>query len=96
MKNKHFGFGMLAVVIALAMIFTTVLSAGADSATIPQEEIDAIVNTTTDSSQVTSPFTQVAEKVRNSVVGVNNYAVRNNSYYGFGFGNHINCRRNRR
>lgn len=87
MKNRHFGFGMLAVVIALAMIFTTVLSAGADSDTIPQEEIDTIVNTTTDSSQVTSPFTQVAEKVRNSVVGVNNYTVRrNNSYYGFGYG----------
>ena len=85
-KKTNFGFGMLAVVIALAMLFTTVLSAGADSATISEDEISAIVNTATDSSLVTSPFITVAEQVRNSVVGVNNYTVRSNSFYGYGFG----------
>ena len=49
-----------------------------------QAEIDAIINTTTDAEKVTSPFITVANQVRNSVVGVNNYARA--SYYGYGYG----------
>ena len=60
--------------------------AGAASNTLSSEEIDAIVNTTTDASQVTSPFIQVASQVRNSVVGVNNYTTATSYYYGFGYG----------
>ena len=76
---------MLAVLLALAMIGTTIVVAGAATNSISQQEIDAIINTTTDASQVTSPFIQVASQVRNSVVGVNNYTV-SSSYYGYGFG----------
>jgi len=85
-KHSSLYFGILAVLLAVAMIATTLITAGAATSTIPQSEIDAIVNTTTDASQVTSPFVQVAEKVRGSVVGVNNYTTRTSSYYGFGFG----------
>ncbi|MBR0218973.1 MAG: trypsin-like peptidase domain-containing protein [Clostridia bacterium] len=84
-KHSSMFFGLLAVVLALVMIGATVLTAGAASGTLSQEEIDKIVNTTTDASQITSPFTEVVNQVRNSVVGVNNYATTS-SYYGYGFG----------
>ncbi|MBR4539001.1 MAG: trypsin-like peptidase domain-containing protein [Clostridia bacterium] len=84
-KHSSLYFGLLAVVLAAIMIGTTVLSAGAASGTLSQEEIDKIVNTTTDASQITSPFIEVVNQVRNSVVGVNNYATTT-SYYGYGFG----------
>ena len=84
-KHSSMFFGLLAVVLALVMIGATALTAGAASGTLSQEEIDKIVNTTTDASQVTSPFTEVVNQVRNSVVGVNNYATTT-SYYGYGFG----------
>ena len=78
-------FGLLAVLLAVVMIATTLINAGAASNTISEAEIDAIVNTTTDASQVTSPFLEVASQVRNSVVGVNNYTTTS-SFYGFGYG----------
>ena len=84
-KHSSLYFGLLAVVLAAMMIGTTVLSAGAASGTLSQEEIDKIVNTSTDASQITSPFIGVVNQVRNSVVGVNNYATTT-SYYGYGFG----------
>ena len=84
-KRSSFYMGLLAVVLTLAMIGVTAASAGAASNTISEEEINRIVNTATDASQVTSPFIQVANQVRNSVVGVNNYTTTS-SYYGYGFG----------
>ena len=84
-KHSSMFFGLLAVVLALVMIGATALTAGAASGTLSQEEIDRIVNTTTDQTKVTSPFTEVVNQVRNSVVGVNNYATTT-SYYGYGFG----------
>lgn len=86
-KHSRLAFGLLAVLIAVAMLACTLISAGAanDSKTIPQEEIDAIVGGTTDASKVTSPFISVAQQVRNSVVGVNNYTTTS-SYYGYGYG----------
>ena len=84
-KHSSMFFGLLAVVLALVMIGATVLTAGAASGTLSQEEIDKIVNTTTDANQITSPFIEVVNQVRNSVVGVNNYATTS-SYYGYGFG----------
>ena len=78
-------FGILAVALAIVMIGATVLTAGAANGTLSQEEIDKIVNTTTDQNQVTSPFVEVVNQVRNSVVGVNNYATTT-SYYGYGYG----------
>ena len=84
-KHSSLYFGLLAIVLAIAMLATTVITAGAANGTLSQEEIDKIVNTTTDESQITSPFIEVVNKVRNSVVGVNNYATTS-SYYGYGFG----------
>lgn len=75
--------GVVALVLSLLMICTTLFTAGADS--IPEDEISAIINGTTDASQITSPFIQVANQVRNSVVGVNNYTTTT-TYYGYGFG----------
>ena len=86
MKNhSKMYFGLAAVMLAVMLLATTLMTAGADSNTIPADEINAIVNTTTDASRVTSPFTEVANQVRNSVVGVNNYTTAS-SYYGYGFG----------
>ncbi|MBR6185273.1 MAG: trypsin-like peptidase domain-containing protein [Clostridia bacterium] len=84
-KRSSLYFGILAVALAVIMIGATIVSASASSATISQEEIDKIVNTATDASQITSPFLEVTEKVRNSVVGVNNYTT-STSYYGYGYG----------
>ena len=88
MNRKHTGIILLALALALSLAVGTAAFAAGGSSAIPQEEIDAIVNTETDASQITSPFISVAEKVRGSVVGVNNYqTVRysNYNYYGFGF-----------
>ena len=84
-KRSSLYLGILAVLLAMVMIGTTVISAGAASNTISEEEINQIVNTTTDASKVTSPFIEVANQVRNSVVGVNNYTTTS-SYYGYGYG----------
>ena len=84
-KHSSLYFGLLAVVLAVVMIGATVLTAGAANGTLSQEEIDKIVNTSTDASLITSPFIEVVNKVRNSVVGVNNYATTT-SYYGYGYG----------
>ena len=84
-KHSSMYFGLLAVVLAVVMIGATVISAGAAGSNLSQEEIDKIVNTSTDASQITSPFIEVVNNVRNSVVGVNNYATTT-AYYGYGFG----------
>lgn len=77
----------LAALLALVMVSLTLINAGA-AQTISEDEISAIVNTTTDPSLVTSPFIQVANQVRNSVVGVNNYVKQTTyyGYYGYGYG----------
>lgn len=78
---------MLGILIAMMMIVTPLLTAGADSTTLTDSEISAIINTQTDAAQVTSPFIQVSNQVRNSVVGVNNYETTTSYYYyGFGYG----------
>lgn len=79
--------GFLASLLVLIMVSMTLINAGAIQ-TIPDDEINAIVNTTTDASLVTSPFIQVANQVRNSVVGVNNYTKQTTyyGYYGYGYG----------
>ena len=82
MKNKKWTKSLLAVLLATVMLGCTLISAAADP--IPAAEIDAIINTTTNPADVTSPFISVANQVRNSVVGVNNYST--NSSYGFGYG----------
>ncbi len=83
--KKRFYVGIVAVLIAVVMIGATVITANAATNGLTEKEIDAIVNTTTDQSKVESPFLSVVNDVRNSVVGVNNYAT-STAYYGYGFG----------
>ena len=86
MKKKTY----LAVVSLLCVCALTagllMMTAGAATPTISEEEISGIVSTATDTSQVTSPFTAAVSQVRNSVVGINNYRTQSSSSYGYGFG----------
>ena len=84
MKKRSWIIGAVAVLLAVGMIGLTAVTAGADSSRMTEEEINALVNTQTDATQITSPFIEVANQVRNSVVGVNNYASAA-SYYGYGY-----------
>lgn len=85
MKRRQSIFGGLSILILITLIAMTIASAS--TGTLPADEIDAIVNTTTDASLVSSPFTNVVNSVRNSIVGVNNYTTVQSSYgYGFGYG----------
>lgn len=85
MKNnlkKNF-LGYFAIVMALAMVVGTSVSLFQMNATAGAEAVTISESATV----VTSPFTEAVQKVRDSVVGVNNYvtrAVNNNPYYGFG------------
>lgn len=86
-KNRFLGF--TALVLAAMMILGAAISASA-SGTLSGNEIDSIVNTTTDAALVMNPFTEAVKKARESVVLVSNYQVtaayNPGSYYGFGFG----------
>ena len=76
-KRKRLLTALLALVAVAAMAVTAL------AGTINQQEIDALINTSTDKAQVTSPFLTVAGEVRESVVGVNNYQTVSLSRYGF-------------
>ena len=82
--------GLLAAVLALSLVITLAvgpsLSAGASGNTLTKEQISAVVDTATDTSQITSPFIQVAKQARDSVVGVNNYQTVRRSQFGYNFG----------
>lgn len=85
MKKKGF-IAIISLILVCAMTAGVVfMTAGADTATIPEDEISGIVNTTTDTSLVTSPFTDAVGKVRDSVVGINNYQSQYSYGYGFGY-----------
>lgn len=85
MKNttKKNLYGYIAIALALMLV------AGA-TVTLGQMKTDASAEAVTVSENATvvsSPFTDAVTKVKDSVVGVNNYTtVSNSSYYGFGFG----------
>ena len=83
--KKRMYLVIVSVLLAVTMIGATVISANAATNGLTESEIDAIVNTTTDQSKIDSPFLSVVNDVRNSVVGVNNYAT-STAYYGYGFG----------
>ena len=83
--KKRMYLVIVSVLLAVTMIGATVISANAATNGLTESQIDAIVNTTTDQSKIDSPFLSVVNDVRNSVVGVNNYAT-STSYYGYGFG----------
>ncbi len=93
MKRSLHWSGIVALVLAVALVCSAVAFAadnGSNTGILDSSEIDSIVNTSTDASKVSSPFTEVANAVRTSVVGVNNYETvtgsRYNNYYGFGYG----------
>ena len=85
MKNNQMGKGLLAALLVTVLLSMTLLNAFADDGKISDSEINAIINTQTDASQVSSPFTQVAAAVRDSVVGVNNYGISYSYNYGYGY-----------
>jgi len=88
-KNRLFGY--VALLVCSVMLLTAMT---ASAGTLSQNDIDAIVNTETDATLVTSPFIEAVNIARPSVVGVNNYTIttyyNSNSYdpfsYFFGYG----------
>jgi S1-C subfamily serine protease len=80
-KFKKFTLIVLSVVLAVTM-----LPGVAGKGTLSKDEVETILNTSTDESQITSPIIQVANQAKQSVVGVNNYRVSRSDYYGFGYG----------
>jgi serine protease Do len=80
---------LIAILLSVILIIGAVAFAADSTPQISEADIDAILNTTTDASKISSPFTEVSDKVRDSVVGINNYQIQRNNYYnyyGFGFG----------
>lgn len=73
------------VLLVAVLVFAVLISVNAADNGYTMEQIDQILNTTTDTSKISSPFIEVIDSVRNSVVGVNNY-ITATSYYGYGFG----------
>ena len=88
MSNKK-KTGILTALLAFALVVSLAFTSSAASGTLTKEQIDAVVGTATDTSKIESPFLAVANSVRESVVGVNNYQMvtsRGNSFGDFGFG----------
>ena len=79
--------GYLSAVLALALIVVSSVALFQMNSSADAESVTVSENATV----VTSPFTQAVEKVKDSVVGVNNYTTYNynynNYFYGYGFGN---------
>ena len=77
-------YSYVAIALALLLVVGSVVTYSQLSANATAETVQVSENATV----VTSPFTDAVTKVKDSVVGVNNYtnAMNRNSYYGFGFG----------
>lgn len=77
-------YSYVAIALALLLVVGSVVTYSQLSANATAETVQVSENATV----VTSPFTEAVTKVKDSVVGVNNYtsAMNRNSYYGFGFG----------
>ncbi len=84
-NKKWTGFIVAALVLSLALGLTLNSLATTSTGTLTGDEVDALVNTTTDQSQITSPFIEAAKAAQESVVGVNNYQNVRSSQYGFGY-----------
>lgn len=86
MSNKK-KLGILSALLSFALVITLAFTSSAAGGTLSSDQIDDILGTQTDKSQVSSPFVDVANEVRDSVVGVNNYQTvtsRSRSFGGFG------------
>ncbi len=87
MKNKKLTVWICIALTAVLLAGAAAYAAGSNSGVITEEEIAGIINTTTDTDQIESPFLTVTNQVRNSVVGINNYQMTGSNYgYGFGYG----------
>jgi len=76
---------LLCIALALVLCAAAIVSSLAETTREEAQAIaDSVTNTTTDKSQVTSPFISVISSVQTSVVGVNNY--QNYTYYSSGYG----------
>lgn len=87
MLNQKKKTGILSALLVFALAVSLAFTSSAASGTLTREQIDAVVETKTDTDKITSPFLQVANDVRESVVGVNNYQMvtsRGNGFGGFG------------
>jgi len=85
-KNKL--FALIALVMTLALVLGISLNASA-AGTLSSQEIDAILNTTTDASKTANAVTEAVAKVSQSVVLVRNYTTTRSSsydYFGWGWG----------
>lgn len=82
-RSKSLILSLVCLLIALMIGFSNVVGA---AGTLSKDEVSAIVNTSTDQKEVTSPYIQAANQARESVVGVNNYQTSQDSYFGYGFG----------
>ncbi|MBO2517616.1 MAG: hypothetical protein CW338_10205 [Clostridiales bacterium] len=92
MDSKKLWLIVPSALLAVILVCVSVAGTFAEGNAIPAEEIDSIVDTSTDPSLITSPFIEVAKNVRDSVVGVNNYQMVTTYSiggrgYGWGYGN---------
>ena len=93
MSTTRKGINMyVAIVLALLLVVGSLVTYSQLSTTATAETVKVSESATV----VTSPFTEAVTKVKESVVGVNNYTnvSSRNSYYGFGFGSGSGSGRN--
>ena len=84
--SKRFS-AVIAATLALVLALGLGISAMAQGkGTLTADEVNAIVDTTTNQAEVSSPFVEVSKKALESVVGVNNYQVRQNRQFGYNYG----------
>ncbi|MDD3335346.1 MAG: trypsin-like peptidase domain-containing protein [Eubacteriales bacterium] len=83
-ESKKSFLGYIAITLALAVVITGTTALIKMNPTADAEAVTVSENATV----VSSPFTEAVQKVRGSVVGVNNYTTYSsrNSYYGYGYG----------
>lgn len=77
------------ITVTLSLLLVLTLSIGFTAlagGSLSKEDVNAIINTTTDQSKVTSPIIEVANTARKSIVGVNNYQPSRSDFYGYGYG----------
>ena len=86
MKAKKRFSMMIALALALSLALGITALAKDTTGTLTKEEVDKVVNTTTDRAAVTSPFIEISKKAQESVVGVNNYQIARRSQFSRSFG----------
>ncbi len=83
MKTTSKSLGYIAIALALTLVIGVTAVFAQANGKASAEQATVLENATV----VTSPFTDAVAKVKDSVVGVNNYGtVSNNGYYGYYFG----------